>query len=68
MNVARGLTLYPRRYCLGLIEAIRGITCPGDPLRPYPRRYCLGLIEAPQSTSLGGGSGGVSEALLPRPH
>ena len=59
---------YPRRYCLGLIEAMarkrRGCNS-----GKYPRRYCLGLIEAARiskanSTALQA----VSEALLPRPH
>ena len=37
--------MYPRRYCLGLIEALQS----GRRWRVrdwYPRRYCLGLIEA----------------------
>ena len=37
--------MYPRRYCLGLIEAWACLT--GDfRAMSYPRRYCLGLIEA----------------------
>ena len=41
---------YPRRYCLGLIEAG---ACPMICARrsSYPRRYCLGLIEARASPS-----------------
>ena len=36
---------YPRRYCLGLIEA-RVPARAGRRAALYPRRYCLGLIEA----------------------
>ena len=37
--------VYPRLYCLGLIEAIIFLMSAGDP-KTYPRLYCLGLIEA----------------------
>ena len=47
---------YPRRYCLGLIEASeRMTTTPRN--TSYPRRYCLGLIEA----RLGGARGSSAE-------
>ena len=36
---------YPRRYCLGLIEA-HSEDASKKPIYLYPRRYCLGLIEA----------------------
>ena len=59
---------YPRRYCLGLIEAGRPLL-PAGSFRPaYPRRYCLGLIEARGIRPFTAAWLEVSEALLPRPH
>ena len=40
-----GLSGYPRRYRLGLIEAIRAALV-DEIMEEYPRRYRLGLIEA----------------------
>ena len=41
---------YPRRYCLGLIEAFEHPGTTGEVRQGYPRRYCLGLIEASRAT------------------
>ena len=59
---------YPRRYRLGLIEAIKHLDA-GQFCSRYPRRYRLGLIEAIDgSLARQLGNGAISEALSPRPH
>ena len=60
--------MYPRLYCLGLIEAIQFPNELAVSDAPYPRLYCLGLIEALGTTYAVRLGRWVSEALLPRPH